>query len=262
MPKVRFERIGNAGSIVLADPPDNAIGRAFVDDLLVAVHEASASDIRALVVRAEGPNFGTGGDVPEWPGKSARWFRTFIAEVNQAYSAIEALRIPTVAAVRGRAVSGHYELLLRCDLIVAAEDASFTWVEADTAMAPLAGGVQRLAERIGRSRAAAHVMLAETIDGVEAERIGLAGVVVPEQDLDKVVDSIADRLANGATRAYAAIRSLLKAWAGGGVPGADQLSLDLTMDLFQSTDAQAAFAAVKEATTRDAAAVMPSFTGK
>ena len=68
--------------------------------------------------------------------------------------------------------------------------------------------------------------------------------------------------ANGATWAYAAIRSLLKAWAGGGVPAADQLTRELTIDLFQSADAQAALAAVKAAATRGAAADMPLFTGE
>jgi len=55
---------------------------------------------------------------------------------------------------------------------------------------------------------------------------------------------------------------LLKAWAGGGVPAADQLTLDLTMDLFQSADAHAALAAVKAAATRGAAVGMPLFTGE
>ncbi|MER8072143.1 enoyl-CoA hydratase/isomerase family protein [Streptomyces sp. NPDC094034] len=262
MKTVTFQRSGSVGSIILDDPPDHALSRTFADDLLAAVHEASGSDIRALVVRATGPNFGTGGFVPEWPGKDRNWFRTFIAEVNQAYAAIEALRVPTIAAVRGRAVSGHYELALRCDLIVAAEDAMFTWVEADTGMAPLAGGVQRLAERVGRGRAAAQVLLSETITGAEAAQSGLVSHVVPGDKLDEAVDRMAERLAAGPTRGYAAVRSLFKAWSGGGVPAADQLTLDLTMDLFESSDAQGAFAAVKKAAESGGDIVRPTFVGE
>ncbi|GAA2667130.1 enoyl-CoA hydratase/isomerase family protein [Streptomyces lunalinharesii] len=261
MKTVTFEQTGRVGSIVLVDPPDHALSRTFANDLLAAVHEASSSDIRVLVVRATGPNFGTGGFVPEWPGKDRNWFRTFIAEVNQAYTAIEALRVPTIAAVRGRAVSGHYELVLRCDLIVAADDATFTWVEADTGMAPLAGGVQRLADRVGRGRATAQVLLSDSLTSAEAERIGLVNQVVPGAQLDEAVDRLAERLATGPTRGYAAVRALFKAWSGGGVPSADQLTLDLTMDLFESTDAQGAFAAVKKAAETGGGIIRPTFVG-
>lgn len=247
METVRFEQKEEVGHIVLANPPDQQIGLRFTEDLATAVHRAGASDIRALVVRAEGPHFGTGGDVPDWPGKSTDWFRTFIAEVNQSYAAIEALRVPTVAAVRGKAIGGHYELALRCDLIVAAQDATFSWVEATVGMAPLAGGVQRLADRIGRGRAAQHVLLSETLTGIEAGHIGLAGRVVPPSAVDATAQAIAEQVASGSKPANAAIQSLLKAWAGGGTPGADTMMLDLTMDLFATPHAQAAFREIEEA---------------
>jgi hypothetical protein len=59
------------------------------NSLKQAVHEASESDIRALLVRAEGPNFSQGGDVLDFLEKSANQFRTFIAECNQSFRAIE-----------------------------------------------------------------------------------------------------------------------------------------------------------------------------
>jgi enoyl-CoA hydratase/carnithine racemase len=66
---------------------------------------------------------------------------TFIAELNQSYRAIEALRVPTLAAVQGLAQGGGLELALSCDLIVAAENAIFRNVEVTTAMLPIAGGM-------------------------------------------------------------------------------------------------------------------------
>ena len=247
MSVVRFEQAGAVGHIVLSNPPENQLGRQWADDLRVAVHQASGSSIRVLIVRSEGPNFGTGGAVAEWPGKDVDWFHTFISEVIQAYRAIEALRVPTVAAVRGKAVGGHYELVLRCDLIVAATDATFLAVEAYTAMAPLAGGVQRLADRIGRNRAAQLVLLAEPLSGKAAGEIGLACRVVPDGEVETVAAELAQRLAAGPTLAYGATRALLKAWTSGGVAGADDLLLDLTMRLFETHDAQKAFLALKEA---------------
>jgi enoyl-CoA hydratase/carnithine racemase len=124
----------------------------------MAVHAAGESDIRALVVRADGPNFCMGGDLSEWPGKNKHWFRTYISEVNAAFRAIEALRVPTIAVIQGMTMGGGFELALSCDFIVAAEDASFICVEVTAGMIPLAGGLQRLAERLGRSRAVQMVL--------------------------------------------------------------------------------------------------------
>ena len=107
---IRFERDGAIGSIVLANPPFNRLDLRFAEALRIAVHQASESDIRVLVVRAEGPHFSFGGEVREWPGKDVNWFRTFVAEVNFSYRAIEMLKIPTVAVVRGIAFGGGFSL--------------------------------------------------------------------------------------------------------------------------------------------------------
>jgi enoyl-CoA hydratase/carnithine racemase len=247
---IEFRQEGSVGYILLNNPPDQSLGRQFADDLLAAVHQASESDIRALVVRSEGKDFGTGGAVAEWPGKTRNWFRTFIAEVNQAYEAIEALEIPTIAAVRGKAVGGHYELILHCDLIVIADNAEMLAVEAHTGMLQLAGGLQRLADRIGRNRALKFAYLAEPISGKVAGEIGLASHVVQDADVEHVAAKLANQLAGGPTRSFAAMRSVMKAWSAGGVPGADALMLDLSMKLFETEDAQTAFLALKEATEK------------
>src|SRR6476660_7878116 len=153
MTTIRFERDGAVGNLVLANPPFNRLDLRFTEALRVAVHQASVSDIRVLVVQAEGPHFSFGGEVREWPGKDVNWFRTFVQEVNLSYRAIEALRVPTIAAVQGVAFGGGFELALACDFIVAAENAVFRCVEVTTGMLPIAGALQRLAERVGRADA-------------------------------------------------------------------------------------------------------------
>jgi len=67
MSTIRFERDGSIGSIVLANPPFNRLDSRFAVALREAVHQASVSDIRVLVVRSDGPHFSFGGEVREWP---------------------------------------------------------------------------------------------------------------------------------------------------------------------------------------------------
>lgn len=236
MATIRFEQDHGVGTIVLANPPQNRIGFQFAADLRVAVHEASLSGSRVLVIRSEGPNFCLGGNVPEWPGKSADWFRTFIADCNSSFHAIEALRIPTVAVVRGGAIGGGFELALACDFLVAAENATFLAVEIRSGNIPLAGGLQRLAERVGRARALKLGLLGEPFSGAVAGELGIATLAVPEADLDEAGRKLVDKLANGPTKAYAAARTMLKAWSGGGVPAADAMMLDVAIDLFSTED--------------------------
>src|SRR6266403_372302 len=210
MKTIRFERQGSIGRIVLANPPYNRLDLQFSHCLRDAVHEASSSDIRALVVSSEGEDFSFGGEVREWPGKDIDWVRTFVAEVNASYRALEILRVPTVAAVRGVAFGGGFELALSCDFLVAADNAVFRCVEVTTVFIPIPGA---LAGTLG---IATHVVASSMVDGTAA-------------DLEAT-------LANGPTKAYAAVRTSLKAWSAGGVPAADAVMLDITMPLHATED--------------------------
>src|SRR3979411_2434167 len=262
MTKIRFERDGAVGNIVRANQPFNRLDLRFAEALRDAVHEASASDIRVLVVRAEGPHFSFGGDVREWPGKDVNWCRTCVAEVNASYRAIEMLKIPTVAVVHGIAFGGGFELALACDFLVAAENATFRCVEVTTAMLPIAGALQRIAERAGRARASRFAMLCEPISGREDGVIGIATPVVPEKELAATAAALAKQLAPGPTRSYAATRTLLKAWSSGGVAAADLMMLDVAMELYDGPEAQRGFCNTRRAFHKESRPPTLVFEGK
>src|SRR5260221_1861397 len=195
MKTIRFDRQNAIGRVVLANPPFNRLDLEFSACLRQAVHGASQSDIRVLVIQAEGPHFSFGGEVREWPDKDVNWFRTFVAEVNLSYRAIEALRVPTVAAVHGVAFGGGFELALACDFIVAADNAVFRCVEVTTGMLPIAGALQRLAERVGRGRASRYAMLGDPISGSLAGQLGIASHLVPAPQLAQAAGELAQKLA-------------------------------------------------------------------
>ncbi len=262
MKTIRFERQGSVGTIVLANPPYNRLDLAFCQALASAVHEASESDIRVLAIRGEGPHFSLGGEVREWPGKDVNWFRTFVHGINASYRAIEALRVPTVAVVQGLTFGGGFELALACDFMVVADDAVLRCVEVTTGMLPLAGALQRIAERAGRAHASRLSMLGEPISGAEAVALGIATHGTKPGSLDAVATALIDKLAVGPTRSYAATRTLLKTWSAGGVAATDVVMLDVAMELYYGSDVQRGFANTAKAFDADVPPPDMVFDGK
>src|SRR5207253_10614318 len=125
-----------------------------------------------------------------------------------------------------------------------------------------AGALQRLAERVGRARASRYAMLGEPISGAEAGSLGIATHVASEAELNNTADALVRTLAAGPTRSYAATRTLLKAWSGGGVSAADIVMLDVTMDLFDTADARRGFLNTAKAFDADIEPPVIAFEGK
>ena len=90
---------------------------------------------------------------------------------------------PMIAAVNGYALAGGLELVLACDLRVAAEHAMFGLTEVRWAIMPGAGGTQRLPRMVPLAKAMEMILMAETCSAQEAHRIGLINAVVPPAEV-------------------------------------------------------------------------------
>jgi enoyl-CoA hydratase/carnithine racemase len=101
MQSVRYERSGAVGHIVLCNPPHNLLNVEFYEQLREAILNATSDDLRAVLVRAEGPNFCGGGDTAVLGSLTPAEFRLLTTEYNRSFRALEAMQVPTVAAVRG-----------------------------------------------------------------------------------------------------------------------------------------------------------------
>lgn len=100
------------------------------------------------------------------------------------------------------------------------------------------GGVYRVAERAGRSRASEWAMTSEKVPSATMAHFGVVNRVVADADLLNEARAFAQKVAQGPTRAYAAHKGLLRAWAVGGVSSADEAMFDISMPLFETDDAQ------------------------
>src|SRR6266436_7494304 len=116
MPLVTFERNDRLGEIVLDNPPQNLYGAQLLDDLRAAVDEAAGSNIRALLLRAEGDDFSAGAELEVFIGIDETQARKLSSTVIGLIGAIEDLPIPALALIHGQCYAGALETCLACDL--------------------------------------------------------------------------------------------------------------------------------------------------
>jgi len=244
MDKVHFETSGPLGILTLANPPLNLLSGELLDDLDAAVKEIKRVPIRALLLRAEGKVFSAGADVSAFKGKTESEARESFSSHQQMIADLEALAFPTLAAAQGMCVGGGLELVLACDLIWAAASARFGQLEATIGTTTLLGGVQRLAERAGSSRAREIIYTAEPYDAATFERWNIVNRIVPDDAFESQTRAFAERLANGPTLAYAAGKRMVRAYLDGGIRAADRVVGEVGPSLFQSEDMRAAVAAL------------------
>lgn len=223
-------------TIVLDRPPQNRIDDQMIDELDAAVTAIGNSDARAVLLRGEGENFSFGGDIMTWPGASIRDLRSRFERYMSVFNRFERLPVPVIAAVQGLCFGGGFELALRADMIFAGESATFGHPEQSLGVVTLLGGIYRVAERAGRSRATEWALSSERVPAATMERFGVVNRVVADADLQKEAREYVQRISQGPTRAYAAHKALLRTWAVGGVSSADDAMFDLGMPLFETDD--------------------------
>jgi dehydration protein DpgD len=121
---------------------------------------------------------------------------------------------PVIAKVRGHALGGGFELALACDIIVAAEDASFALPEAKLGLIAGAGGVFRLTRQIPFKIALGYLLTGRRMSAARALELGLVNEVVPAADLDSTVDGWVRDILACAPLATRAVKQAATASAG------------------------------------------------
>ena len=163
----------------------NALNSRLLEEIGLALDAAEADPaVGCIVVTGSEKAFAAGADIKEMSTQSyADMFKAdFFTKSSQR---IVACRKPIIAAVSGYALGGGCELAMKCDFIIAAENAKFGQPEINLGVAPGIGGSQRLTRFVGKSKAMDMILTARMMDAAEAERSGLVSRVVP---VDKLLD--------------------------------------------------------------------------
>jgi enoyl-CoA hydratase/carnithine racemase len=242
MPHLTYSIEDRVATLTLSNPPQNRIDEQMADELADALDAVTRSDARTVLLRSDGRDFSFGGDIMTWPETDVRELRTLFERYMSVFNQFERLPVPVIAAVQGRCFGGGFELALRADVIFAAESARFGHPEQTLGIVTLLGGIYRVAERAGRSRAAEWALSSEQVPASVMAVAGVVNRVVPDDALVTEATAFAHKVAKGPTRAYAAHKTLLRAWAVGGLAAADEAMFDIAMPLFETEDAKAGLA--------------------
>lgn len=262
---VLVERRGRVATLTLNRPD---VRNAFstveqIGEFVAAVAGiARDPDLSVLIVTGAGSSFCSGGDVKGMQnetgfsaGTSLDLRQRYRQDVQRITASLFELELPTIAAVNGPAIGLGNDLACCCDIRIASTSARFAESFIKLGLIPGDGGAYFLQRIVGYAKAAELSLTGDTIDAVEAERIGLITRVVPPDELSAAVNALADRIAANPPQSLRYTKRLLRE--------AQRTSLDSVFEL------SAAFQAIVQRTGdhREAVNAMiekrpPTYTGR
>ena len=181
---ILLETHGKVGLITLNRPQAlNALSPALMDELSDALNQLEADqNIGAIVLTGGEKAFAAGADIKAM--KDWSYMDVYKSDfITANWERVATCRKPVIAAVAGYALGGGCELAMMCDFILAADSAKFGQPEITIGTIPGAGGSQRLARFVGKSKAMELVLTGRVMDAQEAERCGLVSRIVPAAEL-------------------------------------------------------------------------------
>ncbi len=199
-----------------------------LDDAITAVTRRAES--RVLIVSGQRV-FCSGADLAYLSTQTAAQVQAFCALGTGVLDRLARIAIPTIAAVGGAALGGGFELVLACDIAVAASRAVFGLPEIQLGVIPSFGGIRRLARRISPSAARELVYSGRTLTAARARELGLVLDVVTTDDLAERCEQLAARIARGSPLALAAAKRLFVADELGGAEGSDEAGAGAAREL-------------------------------
>jgi 2-(1,2-epoxy-1,2-dihydrophenyl)acetyl-CoA isomerase len=237
----------------------NPIDGAFCAEIdEVSIELSERSDVRSVLIAAEGKAFSYGGDIRSFlaaDGHLPQAIKRWTSDLHMAIARLQRMDPPIVVAVHGICTGGMTAFVAGCDLVVASADSRFVAAYAGIGYSCDAGASIALTRRMGLQRARRFLLLNETLDAPAALAAGLADEVVDPDQLAARATELAERLAAGPTRALGEIRRLL-------LSAADQ-SLETQLELeAQALARMAATADAREGLQAFAEKRRPQFSGR
>jgi enoyl-CoA hydratase/carnithine racemase len=192
----------------------NPLSRKLARELLAMIREAEAVEsVRVIVLSGTESHFSVGADLKEVNDLTAT--AAVLDDWLIEFDDIARSRKPLIAAVRGHAVGGGFELALTCDLIVCAMDAFFALPETGIGVIAGQGGTQRLIQLAGRAIASDLILTGRVLSGEEAAGFGIAARAVVAEQVIEEAQAIGEAIARRSVPAIRFAREVLREAAEG-----------------------------------------------
>lgn len=191
---VGFALEDHVATVTLNRPESlNAISGAMADELAETLRGlGDDDDIWVVVLAAAGEKaFCVGADLKERAGFSLEDFHRNRKQIRGVFAALRGVPQPVIASVFGFALGGGFELVLSCDLVVAAEGTKLGLPEARVGLLPAGGGTQLLTRKVGLARAKELIYTGRRFDAAEGAGMGLVHRVVPRDELQSATAQLA-----------------------------------------------------------------------
>lgn len=235
----------------------NALSSPMVD-LFEAELDAIGRDrtVRAVILAGAGDKaFVAGADIAEYRGNRSAAFNAYQFNSRRVFDKLEHLPQPTIAAVRGYALGGGFEIVLCCDIVICGLSARLGLPEGLIGLCPGGGGTQRLTRAVGKHTASDIMLAARRITGERACQLGLAAEVVEDADVRETALARARAVLKVAPRSCAEMKRLIRQGADAALPTALSFEQEVLARLYGSADGQEGIAAFLDKRP-------PSFTGE
>jgi enoyl-CoA hydratase/carnithine racemase len=201
---VRSDRKGQIATLTLANPARrNALSFELLGQLRDQLRTIGTDrTIKCVILRAEGPVFSSGHDLREIASADTAEAASLFALCTEVMETIRLLPQPVIAQVQGIATAAGCQLAATCDLVIAAEEATFATPGVKIGLFCSTPAVA-LARAIATKKAVEMLLTGASITAAEAERIGLVNRVVPSNQLENATCALAEQIvsASGATLA-------------------------------------------------------------
>ena len=247
-----LDQRGPAAWITLNRPRElNALSPALMASLSGMLDKVEADPaVRCLVITGAGRAFCVGADLAFVHAMPAdcREAATmeFLSTASTLMSRVEAFPKPVIAAVNGVAVAGGLELVLCCDLVLAAQSARLGDSHANYGLLPGAGASARLPRRIGLTRAMHLFFTGDLIPAGDLVAVGLVNAVVPNEDLEIAVEALAAKIATKSPLGLRRMKELAHAGLDAALPEALRQELAVNASYAASFDRNEGLAAFSE----------------
>lgn len=243
MADVVIENAGGIARITLSRPPLNILTPGLIAELGATFRGLGRDPgVRVVVLRAEGRAFSAGVDVQALGDLDSVRARAFIAGVQATIGALRELDAPVIARLHGHVLGGALELVLGCDVRLAALSCRFGMPEIKVGI-PSVIEAALLPGLVGWGRATELLLTGESIDAAEAERWGLVNRAVSEGALDDEVERWVARLLALPPNALRLQKTLLRAWRRVDLEAAIASSMDTFAMAYTTAEPQRAMRA-------------------